>query len=46
MSKPKVAHTSSDHQDETNEFEDLAYDKSDDEGVDVAELDSSATAFL
>ena len=42
--KPKVAHTQ--NQDETDEFEDIAHDDSDDEGVDLAQLDSNATASI
>ena len=42
--KPKVAHTHV--RDATDEFEDIAHDDSDDEGVDLAQLDSNATAFL
>ena len=42
--KPKVAHT--DVRDATDEFEDIPHDDSDDEGVDLAQLDSNATAFI
>ena len=42
--KPKVAHTHV--RDATDEFEDIAHDDSDDEGVDLAQLDSNATASI
>ena len=42
--KPKVAHTQ--NRDETDEFEDIALEDSDDEGLDLAALDSNATAFI
>ena len=42
--KPKVAHTQT--RDETDEFEDIALEDSDDEGLDLAALDSNATAFI
>ena len=42
--KPKVAHAHV--RDATDEFEDIAHDDSDDEGVDLARLDSNATAFI
>ena len=42
--KPKVAHT--ENRDETDEFEDIALEDSDDEGLDLVALDSNATAFV
>ena len=42
--KPKVAHTHV--RDATDEFEDIAHDDSDDEGVDLAQLDSNATVLI
>ena len=42
--KPKVAHTQ--HREEADEFEDIALEDSDDEGLDLAALDSNETAFV